>query len=68
MAYMCVRFHGECVGCGGCAGKVFGTCCQCEADIYDGDPYYDLEQGHTCEDCVQAARCTAEVDDWEDET
>ena len=30
---------------------VFAHCTQCDGEIYDGEEYYDTEDGPVCEDC-----------------
>lgn len=39
----------------------FGVCSVCDADILDGDDYYNIDGEYWCADCIADARTTAEV-------
>ena len=56
MAYRCVR-GGECTGCNGgisCSGsKPVYTCSDCEEEIYEEEPYYDIGSLTLCENCME---------------
>lgn len=41
---------------------VFARCSECGAKILDGDDYYEILNEYICEDCVDNARKTAEVE------
>lgn len=41
---------------------VFARCSECGDKIYDGDVYYEIINEYICEDCVDNARKTAEVE------
>lgn len=43
------------------------TCDCCGEPIYEGDDYYDIDGVAWCEDCIRAARKTAELEEWYDE-
>lgn len=42
--------------------SVFTRCSECGDKIYDGDVYYEIINEYFCEDCVDNARKTAEVE------
>lgn len=42
--------------------RVFATCSECGYPIEDGEEYYEILNEPVCEDCVWAARRTAEVE------
>ncbi|NLC40818.1 MAG: hypothetical protein GX763_07890 [Clostridiaceae bacterium] len=32
--------------------EIFDECIECGCEIYEGDDYYDFEDGPVCEDCL----------------
>ena len=40
---------------------IFAFCYECDAEIYDGDAYYEIEERKYCESCVSSSYRTAEV-------
>jgi hypothetical protein len=40
---------------------VVHTCLKCDAEIYAGDGYYDIDGEIWCEECVTDCRTTAEM-------
>lgn len=46
MAMLCINSCKECNACGKCAErKAIGACEYCGEPIYQGEPYYELEDG-----------------------
>lgn len=43
------------------------TCYNCGEPIYEGDNYYDIEGEAWCEECIDDALKTAELEEWYDE-
>lgn len=41
---------------------VFGRCVKCQEKIFDGDDYWDMDDGIWCEDCIDEHHKIAEVE------
>jgi hypothetical protein len=51
MAYRCIKYNGECTGCGGCREFEILECENCGDEI-TGDCYRDEDYDALCEQCL----------------
>ena len=52
MGYMYIYQNKDCDACGACEQQPIFNCDQCDAPIYEGDLYYEIDNEVYCEECV----------------